>query len=302
MSDTKKAKLKSSWFGIIVITIVFAVFGFFWGLIPDNWSSWWGFLPLKYTIVAAILGLYFCFFWIIIYEKLPETKSFVEENLQEIREEIQSVGFWKHIYREGHPTARRMLVKSFAEKSIEHILHGSERISQEEYVRLLSAFSEESTKQIFATSLLTPTKWLDGVLKSDYRNYLNLQKKLKKKYHEIEIVRIFINKKSDFFDSPFCKELIRLHEESKIKIGFFDQEEVIRHRGQDYCRDFILFEDRYGKWILDAGTLKESEVENEGGGTVHLIDSPLVDSRYSDIVKFLKGAGVKMGKDLKQAK
>lgn len=282
---------KYFWIGTIVATIVFAIIGFFAGFIAERHSSWWYF-SLLYAVVAGILGLFFSFLYSVIYEKFPEIKTKMKEDHDELKRNFETLQFWKKIYGEGHPIARQILIKSFVEKSIEHIINGREAISQKEYVRLLRASSEVATEVIFATSLLTPQTWVTGTYNQDYKGYLSLQKRLKLERPKLSITRIFINKKDDFYKDPYFTEIKNAHKEANIKLGFYDQEEFCKHRSLHDCRDFVLFKDAFGPWILDAGSLNDSEVEKEKGALIQLVDSESVNSMYSDIITFISDVGV----------
>lgn len=291
MTGKANSRRRSFWI-VILIALIFATIGGALGFLGPKTEPEW-YRPTMFSILAAIIGLLLSFLYSIIYEKFPEIDVSFKRNLERTNDLIDDISFWKTIYGEGHPSARRVLIKNFVEQTVNHILHGSEQISQQAYVRLLYASSEAATKRIFASSLLTPYTWMQGDYHDDYLDYLNLQRNLKDKRDELKITRIFVNKEEEFEKSTDKDEIVKLHIKAKIKIGYFDLEKLLGARGEDFCRDFVLFEDENGTWILDAGVLNIAGLKEEKGAKVRLIDSPLAATFYSDIVKYLTGAGIK---------
>jgi hypothetical protein len=255
-----------------------------------------------YSVFGAMLGAIFYCFYSIIQEKLPEVNEDLKnidkpiikrlgEIEKEIKQELQTAFFWQDVCTKGHSVARRILIDNFIKQCVDHILHGVEHISQEEYIRLLHSFSKVATKKIFATSLLSPETWLHGRLRNDYQDYLKLQKELRHEYPDIEITRIFLNKKSEFEKSPHKDKIIELHRDAGIKIGFFDQDDLLETRS-DYCKDIVIFEDNEGRWVLDGGGLNGPGIKEERGCVVSFADTSNVYSFYGDLEKYLTGFGV----------
>jgi uncharacterized membrane protein YeaQ/YmgE (transglycosylase-associated protein family) len=292
IDDSNASRKKSFWGGLVGVTVIFGVVGAVVGWLAEKYASEGWFLATQYGILSAVLGMVLSLIFVIIYERFPESASIVQRTQERLERKLESLTIWRKIYQEGHPIARRELLTGFILKSVEHLLSEGESVSQTEYVGFLHISSGLATKRILATSLITPQIWLHGRYKQDYLDYLQFQRSLKNERPTLEVMRIFINKSVDYHRSPFYDEIKQRHKDANIKLGFFDQDMFVGHRGKRDCRDFVLFEDENGKWVMDAGSLEIIDLEEEKGATVKLVDSDLVEARYSDILHFLLGKGI----------
>lgn len=116
------------------------------------------------------------------------------------------------------------------------------------YLELLEESLEEANESFLATSLITPSTWLND---KKYMDYFMLQAFKKDTYRKMNFERIFILKKHEFLNDVRLDDLVKIHWDAEIKLSFCDKEEI---EEKDY-RDLVMFTANGHSWVLDAGTI-----------------------------------------------
>ena len=117
-----------------------------------------------------------------------------------------------------------------------------------DYLKLLEESLQVATRNIFATSLITPSTWLTDKL---YQDYLQQQIEKKHQFPSMNMTRVFILRKEEFFSDPNCKNVVERHLKVGIKIGICETEDL---EDAD-VRDLVSFEENGNKWIIEAGRI-----------------------------------------------
>jgi len=117
-----------------------------------------------------------------------------------------------------------------------------------DYLWLLEESLEIATRSIFATSLISPTKWL---LETSYKDYMEKQILRKRQHPDLNIRRIFIMDKNSFYNDDSSEELISKHLIGGIQIGWCDQL-LLRENDRIDC---VMFEANGDKWVVEGGSL-----------------------------------------------
>jgi len=134
-----------------------------------------------------------------------------------------------------------------------------------DYLRLLEESLEVASKKIFATSLINPGTWLSDKL---YTNYLRKQIDRKDTIFDLIIQRVFILNADEFYNDAQCEEVVKMHLESGIQIGFCDK---IALRREDLL-DLVIFETNGDSWVVEGGSLP-SDIQSSN-------DKELVSLRF----------------------
>jgi hypothetical protein len=191
------------------------------------------------------------------------------------------------LYLPKHHPVVASLVSNLLRRSIVHITETGEWISLEEYLKLLEESLVECNKEIFATSLLPPDVWLTGKLNKNYRRYFEKQKNRIQHCPNLKIKRVFILDKEDFPTNPRLDPVIGEHLKAGMEVGLIDRD-LLSKFDPSFVRDFVLYEDELGKWIIDAGTdLSETE---EKWLYVRVVDDPgIINAYYTSLISRLDG-------------
>lgn len=215
----------------------------------------------------------------------PRTK--VRGNISRIKSRLLAPGH--------HPVAG-LIVSNLLNRSMTHILEVGEWISLAQYITLLEESLGTCTRQFFATSLIPPDIWVNGKFKTDYRRYLDLQKKRFNmcREHGMKIQRVFIINKDQIPEDPLKHDIIKEQMYAGFGVGFSVKEDLAK-RNPEFVRDFALFEDDSGKWVIDAGSILEPREEK--WTYVRVVDDRrLIDTFYTSLVTRLESDIIAFGK------
>lgn len=203
---------------------------------------------------------------------LSGSRREISSNIRTIRSELCG--------RKRHPSAA-IVASKFVRRSLVHLMTRGEWISLQEYGEILRESLGQATRLFFATSLLPPTAWLKGELSHEYRAYLNEQGQRKKDVPGLQMSRTFIIHKKIIERNPeSMNEIATLHKDRGIDTYLYDYS-YLQKIDPQFCRDFVLFQNEKGSWVVDAGgTLNEKE---HALVFVQLIDQPEIKSFYTSL-------------------
>jgi len=174
------------------------------------------------------------------------------------------------------------VIGEYASKRACHLLDGQE-VFIGEYLDLLESSLRQSDGKIFATSLLTPKTWLED---DNYKNYLNEQAE-KIESSEVRITRVFICNKNEFeADQVALNELVKLHKDSNIALGFCDKDRLLDGlKDPSYYRDFVRFVNTNTSWVIDGSTPAANQRSEDKGRVISVTVEyrpEIVNKKYSD--------------------
>lgn len=286
-------KIKRLFLSIKSVTLMEAVFAIGFAIVGVVLGELWphkaseiinkGYVAAVFGFICGTLGFMCSLFIRGIYESIPSIHEKIKEDYEKIETCIEKKISLINIKIE-HPTVFS-LVSEFAEDSIYHLIGKGEDILILEYVRFLESSLEKCSLEFFATSLLTPTTWLNNQW---YIEYFDKQAKKKQSNKDIKISRVFLCQKQEFDTDVKREELIRMHGENRINIGYYDPENFKKYSKPEFCKDFVMFKNNEGKWILDAGQISEIATTSDWCKIRFVYRVGDLNSEFSDIFKRLE--------------
>ncbi len=264
----------------------FLLFGIVGVILGEFWPAESSRIIAKEYVVTVLgfifgaLGFIASLFFRAIHETIPSILKHIKKDHENLEACIEKKATFINIKIE-RPSVSSLL-SEFADDSISHLIGTGENIFISEYVRFLESSLSKCTKEFYATSLLTPTTWLNTSL---YMEYFEMQVKKKKENPGIEMYRVFLCEKDEFDKDSRKTELIKKHKDNGIKIGYYDPQIFKSMCKQEYCKDFVKFINDEGTWILDAGQISEKAKIEDKCKIRFVFRNEDLNSEFSDIFR-----------------
>lgn len=194
----------------------------------------------------------------------------------------------RRVMRQLHRSPRRHPVLFLAVSQVlwdlvRNLFVDQDQLFLGEYLRMLRCGLASCPSFFFATCLLTPSEWYNGGYKQSIREYFDLQCRLKKDHPKCEMFRVLVMP-SDRLDDPELGRWVHDHVSKGIYVGFYASEQLALMQ-TEYVKDFAMFVDRWGAWVVEAGA--SLTVGEEGLVQVKVRDGSDVHG-YSKLIETLE--------------
>lgn len=164
--------------------------------------------------------------------------------------------------RHGNHRAAGLIAGNLLKKCIIQLFGPGENVSLAEYATLLQDSLKESSMRFIAVSTFLPSDWYAPTpALPAITEYLQAQQQKRGNSKSIEMMRIVLANPKAFETDPRFTEFKSFHVNNHIALWVYDKDLL---PDLTYYRDFALFEDEVGCWIVES-----HDLDRKLASTVH---------------------------------